>query len=263
MERSSTSRSGRIFVLVAYAAALTALLWAGPAAAQDEPAVVILSPKTATNPVNGTHCMTVTALDASGQPVDGAIVVIFVNDAVTGELLFRSIGRTIDGVYKFCYQGPNNPRVDRITAFADLNENEALDPGEPVDEGSKVWILETAAPGQATGGGHVLGLSATEVGFAFNAQLTEAGLQGNCQVFDRGADIVVNCIDVDSLLIVGTHARFTGRATVNGVETRYEIETDDLGEPGTGRDTFTIRTDSGYVATGVLLNGNVLVRPTL
>jgi hypothetical protein len=262
MEPSPTPRRARIFALVATAASLCVLLWAGPASARTDPAVVILSPKTATNPVNGVHCVTVTALDAFAQPVDGAFVVILVNDAVTGELLFRSLGRTIDGVYKFCYQGPNNPRVDRITAFADLNENETLDPGEPVDEGSKVWVLETAAPGQATGGGHVLGLS-TEIGFAFNAQLTGAGLQGNCQVFDRGPDIRIDCLDVDSLVIVGTHASIAGRATVNGVETRYEIETDDLGEPGSGRDTFTIRTDSGYVATGVLLNGNVLVRPTL
>jgi hypothetical protein len=116
--------------------------------------------------------------------------------------------------------------------------------------------------GTATGGGHIPGVSSL-IGFSFIAELTQAGLKGHCIVFDLGADVRVSCVDVDSLMIVGTHATVTGTASVNGVATRYTIDVDDLGEPGTGRDAFNIVTESGYIAAGILVNGNVLVRPTL
>jgi hypothetical protein len=204
--------------------------------------------------------VTATVVGAT-EPV---FVVILVNDAATGELLFRSIGRLVppDTTHSFCYQGPPTPRIDRITAFVDEDEDRTLDPGEPFDEGSKVWIGETVTAGQTAGGGHIIGVPG-EVVFSFNAQLTEAGLQGHCIVFVFVADVDVRCVDVDSLLIAGTHATFTGTAVANDVATRYTIDVDDLGEPGAGRDTFRIVTESGFVATGILANGNVLVRPAL
>jgi hypothetical protein len=246
--------------LAAAAAVAAIVLSSGAARAQGEALAVILTPKTASNAVNSLHCVTATVVGAT-EPV---FVVILVHDAATGELLFRSIGRLVppDTTHSFCYQGPPTPRIDRITAFVDEDEDFALDPGEPFDEGSKVWIVETATPGQTAGGGHIIGVP-REVVFSFNAQLTEAGLQGHCIVFDFVADVDVRCVDVDSLLIAGTHATFTGTAVANDVATRYTIDVDDLGEPGAGRDTFKIVTESGFVATGVLANGNVLVRPTL
>ncbi len=241
-------------------AAIAMLLTPSAATAQGDALAVILTPKTGANAVNSVHCVTATVVGAT-EPV---FVVIQVNDAATGELLFRSIGRVVppDTTYDFCYGGPASPRIDRITTFVDEDQDRVLDPGEPFDEGSKVWILETAAPGQAAGGGHIPG-APDEVAFSFTAQLTQAGLQGHCRVFDFAADVRITCLDVDSLLIVGTHATFTGTALVNGTATRYTIDVDDLGEPGAGRDTFKIVTESGYVAAGVLTNGNVLVRPTL
>src|SRR5439155_22533459 len=44
----------------------------------------------------------------------------------------------------------------------------------------------------------------------------------------------------DVLLIAGTHARFIGTATVNGVPgKKIQVDVDDLGEPGSA-DTFSI-----------------------
>jgi hypothetical protein len=55
------------------------------------------------------------------------------------------------------------------------------------------------------------------------------------------------------------HATFGGNATVNGVETTYQILVDDEAESGAGADSFTITTTSGYSASGVLTQGNIQV----
>jgi hypothetical protein len=242
--------------LAASLASVVALLSAGSASTQEALAV-ILTPKTATNPVNAVHCVSAQVVGGTG-PV---VVFIVVTDAITGEVLVSSSGTVtpLQPTHNFCYQGPPDPRVDRITAFVDSNDNEMQDVGEPFDEGSKAWIIETAAPGRATGGGHIAGVL-RQVGFSLTAKSTDVGFDGHCRVFDPEPDVRIRCIDVDSLLILGTHASFAGDATVNDAPTRYQIEVDDLGEPGKDRDTFTIRTDSGYVATGVLVNGNINVR---
>ncbi len=58
---------------------------------------------------------------------------------------------------------------------------------------------------------------------------------------------------------IGNHATFRGKADANGAApTTYRIEVIDNGEPGLG-DTFTIATDSGYAAGGILTGGNVQV----
>ena len=112
-------------------------------------------------------------------------------------------------------------------------------------------------PGRSTGGGKV----APDVTFGFNAHSDERGTKGTCVAVDHVEDIQVRCLDVRSYTQVGTRATFSGRAEVDGVQTSYRIDVDDLGEPGTGKDTFKIQTDSGYSAAGVLTGGNVQVHP--
>jgi hypothetical protein len=51
-----------------------------------------------------------------------------------------------------------------------------------------------------------------------------------------------------------------GHATVNGADTTYRIDVQDIGEPGAGVDSFTIVTASGYFAGGLLKGGNIQVR---
>lgn len=46
---------------------------------------------------------------------------------------------------------------------------------------------------------------------------------------------------------------------MNGAPTRYRIVVEDIAEPGTGADRFSITTDSGYGASGLLTAGNVQV----
>lgn len=124
-------------------------------------------------------------------------------------------------------------------------------------------------PGKATGGGKVLGIDqSSPITFGFEA-ISRAGAvpgqfdrQGRCLVQDKTRNTTVKCIDVTSYIQVGTHATFRGRAEVNGEQTNYRIDVDDLGEPNQGRDTFKIVTDSGYSAAGNVPSGDVQIHPT-
>jgi hypothetical protein len=110
-------------------------------------------------------------------------------------------------------------------------------------------------PGQATGGGQI----ANGITFGLTAQSNQNGIRGNCTVIDRGTNQKVKCLDVTTYSQTATHATFSGRATVNGVETTYRIDVNDTAEPGDGADTFTLTTTSGYNASGVLTEGNIQV----
>jgi hypothetical protein len=118
-------------------------------------------------------------------------------------------------------------------------------------------VQPLTTPGQATGGGQIPG----NVTFGFTAKSDQNGVKGNCTVIDRAANTMVKCLDATTYAQTGTHAVFRGNATVNGVATTYRIAVDDNGEPGSGQDTFTISTASGYSASGTLSQGNIQVHP--
>jgi hypothetical protein len=113
------------------------------------------------------------------------------------------------------------------------------------------------SPGQATGGGQIPG----DVTFGFTAKSDKNGVKGNCTVIDRATNTTLKCLDATTYFQSGTSATFSGNATVNGTPTTYRIKVSDNGEPGTGLDTFTITTLSGYSATGVLTQGNIQIHP--
>ena len=52
----------------------------------------------------------------------------------------------MNGEATFCYQGPELPGADAISAFADTNNDTAQDPGEPSAAATKVWTLPTTTP---------------------------------------------------------------------------------------------------------------------
>jgi hypothetical protein len=221
------------------------------------PATLTLSPAAAVNPVGTSHTVTATALNALGQPVQGVTVRFAVSGSTTAS---GSCTTDANGQCAFTYQGPQLPGADLITAYADTDNDNAFDAGEPVGEATKAWVLPTTTPGQVTGGGQIAATGGLEsVTFGFNAQSTANGLKGNCTVIDQATDTKIKCLDVTSLVQAGTHATFFGRAEVNGVPTTYRIDVDDLAEPGKGRDTFKIQTASGYSAGGVLTQGNIQI----
>ena len=79
-------------------------------------------------------------------------------------------------------------------------------------------------------------------------------------------DARIKCVDVTSLSVSvgGTHATIFGNAEHNGMMTRYRIDVADFGEPAAGQlappgDSFTIQTDSAYIAGGDIARGNIQV----
>ena len=149
--------------------------------------------------------------------------------------------------------------ADAISAYADVNGNQQQDATEVPGTATKEWTIPASTPGQVTGGGQAPAFLTGEIAFGFNAQNLNSGVKGNCNIVDKDAGKHFKCETVDTLVVTGTHAWFSGQATINGVMTNYRIDVDDLAEPGTGRDTFRVTTGSGYTAGGVLTSGNIQI----
>jgi hypothetical protein len=115
-------------------------------------------------------------------------------------------------------------------------------------------IVEVSRIGQATGGGQI----DSGIAFGFSAK-SNGGLKGGCTVIDQAADIRIKCRDVTSYFQTATKATFLGNADLNGELTKYRIVVEDNAESGSGADRFTITTDSGYSASGLLTAGNIQV----
>jgi hypothetical protein len=111
--------------------------------------------------------------------------------------------------------------------------------------------------GKISGGGFI---TPAKHNFAFQAQYREGMLvpEGHVNYEDRAAGIKLRATRLTSLQIYGAHAVVVGEAIIDGVDVRFQLEVDDLGEPGDG-DTFTIQW-LGYGKSGVLEGGNIQVR---
>ena len=220
-----------------------------------------LSPPSATGEVGTNHTVTASVKDASGYAAAPTVVRFTVvgSTNTTG-----SCATGPEGTCTFTYTGPRLPGADSITACADENSNGSCDSAEPTGEATMAWLLPAGSTyGKATGGGQIPHATDpnTKVAFGFHVQSVNGSLTGNCSVVDQtpARNLQIKCVDVSRLVQTGTHATVFGNATVNGVATTYRIDVDDIGEPGRGKDTFSIETSSGYAAAGVISQGNIQV----
>jgi hypothetical protein len=229
-----------------------------PIASPTGPATITLSPADAVNNVGTTHTVTATVKDAGGQPVPNTTVRFSVTGATTTS---GSCTTNTSGQCSFSYQGPNLPGADLIDAYADTDNDNVRDPGEPeAVPATKAWILPTSTAGHVTGGGQIRNsLGNDKVAFGFNAKSDANAVKGECTVVDPSTDTMIKCIDATVVNTSATHATIFGNAKVNGVASTYRIDVDDLAEPGTGSDTFKIQTSSGYTAGGTLKSGNIQI----
>jgi hypothetical protein len=216
-------------------------------------AVLVLDPAFAENPVGTSHTVTATVYYSTGQPAQG----VPVDFQVSSPSGFSAAGGCVtgpDGRCSFTYQGPQQPDVHTIEACAHTV-------GVPAcGVATKVFFVPASTPGSVTGGGHILHEGKIHgVSFGFVAKLNVHGFQGNGVIVDHRTKTKIKILDVDFLLITGTHATFAGNATINGVRTRYTIDVDDLGEPGRNGDTFKLVTTSGYAVGGPLTGGNIKI----
>jgi hypothetical protein len=157
----------------------------------------------------------------------------------TGDATYSDHGRNPDDFV----QHVENPAPTIVLQYFQQDFKSDLSVTEPLN-----------TPGHATGGGQV----PADASFGFEAKSGANGMKGNCTVIDRSGGVKVKCLDVTSYLQTGTHATFSGHATVNGVATTYRIDVDDAGEPGAGQDTFKIVAGT-YSAGGTLTEGNVQI----
>ena len=172
------------------------------------------------------------------------------------------------GQCTFTYQGPVLPGVDTITAFVDSDGDGALDPGEPSDTATKIWVLPTTTPLceiRITNGGRIAAANGDRATFGGNARADAANTQGQEEYQDHGPVQRMNAhsIDVQAIVCEGaTEASIYGRATVDGQGSFfYRIRVRDLGEPGVGMDTYWIIVSNGYNSGDQRLEGgNVQIR---
>lgn len=103
------------------------------------PAVLALSPATATNPVGTSHTVTATVTDAAGQPVPDVVVRFSVTGAHT---VNGSCTTGPNGQCSFSYTG-TQAGSDVISAYADGDNDSVQDADEPTGSATKTWV---AAP---------------------------------------------------------------------------------------------------------------------
>ena len=222
-----------------------------------DPATLTLSPTMDTNEVGTTHTVTAKVWSVAQTPVENAVV----RFEVTGSVITSGSCTTgSDGTCTFTYQGPDLPGADEIHAYVDSDRDKVEDPTEPFADAAKAWVLPVGTPGHVTGGGQTLnGLIVHGLTFGFNARSDGIDARGHCNVIDHAARIHIRCLNVTTLIQVGIHATLFGDALVDGVATRYQIDVDDVDESGRFRDSFFIKTDSGYAGGGLVTSGNVQV----
>jgi hypothetical protein len=222
------------------------------------PATLTLAPKTATNPVDTQHCVTATVKDVFGNPVPGVTVRFKVSGSVnTG----GSATTNASGQAQFCYTGPALPGADTITAYADTNNNNVQDPGEPSDTATKTWVTPVgAAEGcKVTYGGRITAANKDKATVGGNAQAPNKG-QEEYQDHGPAQPRNVHSINVTSVTCSPdkTQASIFGQATINGAGTfNYRIDVKDLGKTG----TYRIRLSDGYDSgEQTLEGGNVQIQ---
>ena len=101
------------------------------------PATLILSPAADTNAVGTKHTVTATVTDAFRNPTPNVTVRFTVTGSVntSGQCTTDAAGQC-----DFTYNGPTAPGADLITAFADTDNGNTQDAGEPAGAAEKTWI---------------------------------------------------------------------------------------------------------------------------
>ena len=168
-----------------------------------QPARLVLSPPTATNPVGTTHCVTATVTDAFGNPNPGVTVVFAVAGVNSPASATSTTGAT--GTAQYCYVGalagtdtitqPSTPterpdRRDRPTAW---HRNEGLD--APREHESC----------KATFGGRITAGNGDKATFGGNAKVSKTGdASGRAEYQDHGRAQAMNVKSINVLAVVCT-----------------------------------------------------------
>jgi uncharacterized protein (DUF2141 family) len=241
------------------------------------PATLVLTPATATNPVGTMHTVTATVTDAFGNPVSGVTVYFTVTGPTFPSPASGSCITFPNGECTFSFTAAL-PGTNAITAFADTNGNGNRDlttiPPEPSGGATKIWTPPSSTAFcevTITNGGWIVAKNGDRASFGGNAKVSNDGtsLQGQEEYQDHGPLTPRN---VKATVLTATTCDLTanpktatiyGRATVNGAgDFVFRIDVSDGGTGGS-TDTYGILMSDGY-ASGVqqLQGGNVTIHKT-
>ena len=125
-------------------------------------------------------------------------------------------------------------------------------------------VSPQTTPGKTTGGG-TIDVPGGTANFGFVAQRKIPGgpASGQTQYVDHATGAVLHGT-VTALTVVGNVAEFGGSCTINRTTScTFVVRVQDNGEPGSGRDIFTITIFASppAVAGGMIRSGNIQVRP--
>jgi hypothetical protein len=101
-----------------------------------------------------------------------------------------------------------------------------------------------------------------DITFSYHVAQAGAVPSGACVVDGHAAGSAVHvvCLDVTGYARHGDRVDFRGHATVDGAPTTYRVHAVDHADPGAGRDSFLIRTGTGWAGGGTLVDGDLRVR---
>ena len=210
------------------------------------PATLTLTPVTATNDVDTQHTVTATVKDVNGTALSGVTVQFTVTGSVNTS---GSCTTNMSGTCTFTYMGPALPGIDMIHAFADTNNDNVQEVGEPFADATKVWTVPLSTPlcqVDVTYGGWIHASNGDKANFGGNAKVDSQGNpMGQEEYQDQGPIQPMNVHSIDVLAVIcptSPQASIFGTATIDGAGSFfYRIDVKDMAEPGKGADTYRIR----------------------
>ncbi|TMG05274.1 MAG: alpha/beta hydrolase [Chloroflexi bacterium] len=146
-----------------------------------------------------------------------------------------------------------------------------IDPGtgEPATDPLTGQVLQPATMIIHSGSANASAGGQANFGFVVQYASGDAAPSGNLTYKDQRAGVDLKATSLQMLAIsdgacgTNTHARFTGKATVNGsADQSFAVEIDDCAQPGS-TDKFKIMVsgpNQTYEAEGVLIAGNISIR---
>jgi hypothetical protein len=150
--------------------------------------------------------------------------------------------------------GPNGHRLSRVVFPPDTVLTGMVTGGGTLDPSGTT--LATADPNPdawASDGGK------SNFGFNVYRKTSTGTLRGNLTYLNKVTGEKVKSIIVRTFTVTGNTARFTGDCTNNGLPCTFDVTVQDNGNPGKGRDHFSI-SGLGIVSnSGTLNGGNILV----
>jgi polyisoprenoid-binding protein YceI len=108
-----------------------------------------------------------------------------------------------------------------------------------------------------TGGGYIFVDQQNHGSFSIEVTVDPSGrITGKAAYQDHATGLDFRTALITSALFSSTSVTIQGTGTANGTTTSFQITVQDVGDPGSGQDTFSIQI-TGYSKSGVVQGGAI------